>query len=149
MKVPKRRVKPLAVCVFHRGGRILVGEGRDAVKKETFYRPLGGTIEFSETGRETVTREIREEIGAEATDLRYLGAIENLFTYNGQPGHEIMLVYEGRLTDPSFYDRPFVLRLDDSEQASRAVWMPLEAFRSGRALLYPEGLLALIPISWG
>lgn len=41
-------IRPLAICVFRHAGRILVAEGTDEVKGETFYRPLGGAIEFGE-----------------------------------------------------------------------------------------------------
>ncbi len=46
----KKRVRPLAICVFRHHDRILVMEGYDPVKKEHFYRPLGGGIEFGEPG---------------------------------------------------------------------------------------------------
>jgi NADH pyrophosphatase NudC (nudix superfamily) len=68
------KVRPLAIGVFRHKGRILAAEGYDRVKKQTFYRPLGGKIEFGETGAEAVARELLEEIGAAVTDLRYLCA---------------------------------------------------------------------------
>lgn len=37
----KEQIRPIAICVFRRDNRILVGEGYDPVKKESFYRPLG------------------------------------------------------------------------------------------------------------
>jgi len=40
------QIRPLAIYLFRDGDRILVGEGNDPVKRETFYRPLGGGIEF-------------------------------------------------------------------------------------------------------
>ena len=54
------------------------------IKDETFYRPIGGRIEFGERGAETVAREIREEINAEVANLVYLGALENIFTYESK-----------------------------------------------------------------
>ena len=59
-----QRIRTIAICLFSHNGGILVAEGIDAVKGETFYRPLGGGIEFGEYGADTVAREIREEIGA-------------------------------------------------------------------------------------
>ncbi|MEX2081522.1 MAG: NUDIX domain-containing protein, partial [Dehalococcoidia bacterium] len=67
---------------------MLVFRGYDAVKEQAFYRPLGGGIEFGETAEEAVIREMREEIGAETRVMRHLMTVENLFTYEGQPGHE-------------------------------------------------------------
>ena len=61
----KKRIRPLAICIFRHHDRILVAEGYDPVKKEYFFRPLGGGIEFGELSRETVCRELMEEIHAE------------------------------------------------------------------------------------
>jgi hypothetical protein len=42
------QIRPLAICVFSQNGKILVCEGYDATTSDTFYRPLGGGIEFGE-----------------------------------------------------------------------------------------------------
>ncbi len=141
------KLRPLAICVFRRGDRIFVAEGYDAVKRETFYRPLGGRIEFSEYGHQAIVRELREEIGAEVTNLRYLGTLENIFTYNGQPGHEIVLIYDGEFVDTSIYEREVVMGHEDDEAFYgdiQAVWKSLDFFRWGEAPLYPTGLLKML-----
>ena len=97
------RIRALAICIFRRGNDILVIEAVDSVKGETFYRPLGGGIEFGETSAAAAAREVREEVGAEISELRYLGTLENLFIYEGTPGHEIVQVHEGRFVDGAFY----------------------------------------------
>ena len=61
----KKRIRPLAICIFRNRDRILVAEGYDSVKDEYFYRPLGGGIEFGESSVETICRELREEIRVE------------------------------------------------------------------------------------
>jgi ADP-ribose pyrophosphatase YjhB (NUDIX family) len=117
---------------------LLVYEGHDPVKGETFYRPLGGGIEFGERGAEAVVRELREELGATARDVRFLGVLENVFMYAGEPGHEIALMYEVTLAEP-VADGTRVL--DDDAEAS---WIPLSAFGEGGSPLYPDGLLELL-----
>jgi 8-oxo-dGTP pyrophosphatase MutT (NUDIX family) len=57
------------------------------------YLP-GGHIEFGETAREALVREIREELGVEAQTGRFLGAVENSFLQRGRPHAEINLVFE-------------------------------------------------------
>jgi ADP-ribose pyrophosphatase YjhB (NUDIX family) len=57
------------------------------------YLP-GGHIEFGETAREALVREIREEMGVEATAGKFLGAVENSFMQHGKPHSEINLVFE-------------------------------------------------------
>jgi 8-oxo-dGTP pyrophosphatase MutT (NUDIX family) len=138
------KVRPLAICLFRWEGKILVAEGYDRVKGQTFYRPLGGKIEFGERGAETVVREVREEIGAEVHDLVYLGTLENLFIYEGQRGHEIVLVYDGRFEDESLYGQE-VEGQDDGEVRFAARWLPLSFFQGAEAPpLYPDGLAGLI-----
>lgn len=140
----EEKIRPLAICLFRRGERILVMEGYDPTKREQFFRPLGGGIEFGERGQETVQRELREEIQAEAQDIRYLFTLENIFTFNGQRGHEIVLVYDGRLGDESLYEREVIegTEYDPFRKAPmRARWMRVDEFGDGRAILYPNGLL--------
>jgi 8-oxo-dGTP pyrophosphatase MutT (NUDIX family) len=140
-----KRIRAVAICVFSRNGSILVAEGVDALKGETFYRPLGGTIEFGEHSSEAVVREIREELGAEVQpeSLRFIGTLENIFVYNGLPGHEIMLVYDGELADPVLYEQGELNAQEDDGVPFRALWKPLGEFGPG-APLYPNGLLELL-----
>ncbi len=137
------KIRALALCVFRRDDDILVVKGYDSVKGERFYRPAGGGIEFGEHSREAVAREIREELGAEITDLRYLGTLENIFTCYGVAGHEIVMMYEGAFADRSFYARDVVAG-DEGGVAFELAWMPLSGFARGDAPLYPDGLLALL-----
>jgi 8-oxo-dGTP pyrophosphatase MutT (NUDIX family) len=138
------RIRPLAICVCRDGDRILVAEGFDSVKREAFLRPLGGSIEFGERGAQAVAREFREELGADVARIRYLGVIENLFTCEGQPGHEIVLVYDGELLDRSLYGKDFLEGIEDGRTPFRAVWKPLAELREGSIPVYPEGLLDLL-----
>ncbi len=81
-----------------------MSEGYDAVKRERYYRLLGGTIEFGELGADAVVREFREELGVEMTVRHYLGTLENLFTFEGEPGHELVRIDELEPLDRSFLD---------------------------------------------
>lgn len=141
----KKRIRPLAICLFRKDGRILVAEGYDSVKDHTFYRPLGGAIEFGETSQQTVRRELMEEIEAEVEGLQYLGTVENIFVFNGEPGHEIVMVYDGVLTNSGLYEQAEVEGSEaEIDESFKAVWKNISDFVEGKSTLYPEGLLELI-----
>jgi 8-oxo-dGTP pyrophosphatase MutT (NUDIX family) len=137
------RIRPIAICVFRRDGRILVFEGRDSAKEQTFYRPIGGGIEFGETSAAAMIREIREEISAEVVDLEYIGTLENIFTHNGAARHEIIQVYDGRLADEALYSSPSIPGVESNGAPIHVVWKPLNSF-SAQVPLYPDGLLELL-----
>jgi 8-oxo-dGTP pyrophosphatase MutT (NUDIX family) len=140
------RVRIVALALARHGDRILVEKGRDELKDETFFRLLGGTVEFGETGAETLRRELREELGTEANVGRLVATIENLFTYEGEAAHEICLVYECSLEDERLYA---LGEWDAREETAGGVvvhsvsWRAISSFGPGRDILYPEQLLEL------
>jgi ADP-ribose pyrophosphatase YjhB (NUDIX family) len=138
------RIRPLAICVFRRpDGAILVAPGYDSVKQQRFYRPLGGEIEFGERAEDAARREIRDELGAEIEDVRLLAVTENIFTYLGAEGHELVWTFEARFSDASFYAGDVVV-CDEGGSAFEAHWVPLGVFERGDAPLYPDGLLGVL-----
>ena len=134
-------IRPIAICVCRDGNRILVAEYQE--KGRLFYRPLGGGILFGERGLETVQRELREEIGAELTEMRYLGLLENIYSSEGVRAHQIVLVYDGRITDANFYKKES-LQGDELGEPIKVVWKRLDEFGAGKAPVYPDGLLDLL-----
>jgi len=139
----QNRIRPLAICIFRHGNKILVFEGHDRVKHQDFYRPLGGGIEFGESSAAAVQREIREELDEEITDLCYLGTLENIFVFNGTHYHEIVQVYDGRLTNSRLYEKAELRGIEANGQPFRALWKRLDEFNANSPL-YPEGLLGLL-----
>jgi ADP-ribose pyrophosphatase YjhB (NUDIX family) len=136
---PPPRIRAIAIGLITRGDELLVYRGHDGTTRETFYRPLGGEIEFGETAEDALAREFREELGVELDGVRYLETIENIYEYEGDPGHELIRVYEARLSPDALYDRDHW----DSELGDGVVlWKSLDEF--GREALYPDGLLPLL-----
>ena len=135
--------RPVAVALIRRGDDVLVFDVPDAVKGVVGWRLPGGTIEFGERGSETVVREIREELGVEIHDTAYLGTVENIFTYLGAQGHELVRVYAARFADQRLYERDHFDCIEVDGSRFTCVWKPIADFRAG-VPLYPEGLLDLI-----
>lgn len=138
------RIRPLAICIFSYNRSILVSEGYDSIKNQTFYRPLGGGIEFGETSAATLVREVREELDSEIGQLRYLGTLENIFIYNGQAGHEIVQVYDAQFIEPTLYRQPVVTGYEDDGSSFEAFWKPVADFKDKIHPLYPDGLFELL-----
>jgi len=90
-----------------------------------------------------VIREIREELSAELTDLRPLGTLENIFRFRGEASHEIIVVYQGRLADATFYERETIDGVEANGEPLSCSWRRLADF-GPRAPLYPDGLLELL-----
>ncbi len=139
------RIRVIAIGLFRDCGRILVFEGHNTAKTDWFYRPLGGLVEPGETTEETLHREMREELGKEITDLRLLAVLENLFTYDGSAGHEIVFVHDARFLDDSVYalDGLQEITFNDDGVNTKAMWRTLDSFDATHHLV-PEGLTALL-----
>lgn len=135
--------RPVAVALIRRGDEILVFDVPDDVKHVVGWRPPGGTIEFGEHGSDAVVREIREELGVEVVEPRYLGTVENIFMYLGAVGHELVRVYGARFADQRLYERASFECVEANGVRFTCVWKPIADFRAGTRL-YPDGLLELI-----
>lgn len=142
MSTPRIRVIALGWIVDDRQ-RVFVSEGYDPVKQERFYRALGGGVDFGETSVAALQREFQEELQAELTNIRYLTCIENLFVYNGKPGHEIIQLYQCDFTEPRFYQLDSVAFVEGSV-SGLALWVAADRFRSGELRLVPHQCLQFL-----
>lgn len=133
----EKRVRPIALLLVENAGKYLVIKGRDKIKEEDFYRPIGGGIEFGEGSKEALIREVREEVGAEIKNIKLLGVFENIFTYEGVTGHEIAMVYSAEFVDEKFYSAD-KLKMLDSPRNEWCYWIDKEVLV--QANFYPDGI---------
>ncbi|MEK5050605.1 NUDIX hydrolase [Bacillus sp. FSL P2-0099] len=133
------RAKAFGIAIHH--GRLLVQEYHTG--DETYYRPLGGSIELGEKSAHTVIREFQEELHTEVEITNYLGCLENIFHLDGEIGHEIIQLYSLCLLDMSLYEME-ILNISDEQTLSYAKWISLTAFIQKEKLLYPDGILKYI-----
>jgi len=133
-------IRVLALGLIKNGDRVFISEGYDPVKQQTFYRAMGGGVDFGETSREALQREFQEEIQAELTNIRYLGCLENLFTFNGKQGHEILQIYQCDFVDPKFYQLEQLV-FNEGQRQKTALWVDIKRFNSGELKLVPGEFL--------
>lgn len=133
------RAKAFGIAIHH--GRLLVQEYHTG--DETYYRPLGGSIELGEKSAHTVIREFQEELHTEVEITNYLGCLENIFHLDGEIGHEIIQLYSLRLLDMSLYEME-KMNIQDEQTVSYAKWIPITAFIQKEKVLYPDGILNYI-----
>jgi len=138
-------VRFVALGAVWRADDLLVFEGETPGTGETYYRLLGGGVEFGEHSRDAVVREFDEELGVEFVDPTPVGTFERVFTVDGERAHEVWRVYEGVIAESWPYDREsftFVEPELGTEHLAR--WMPVERLRDDDTTFYaPEVLDAL------
>jgi ADP-ribose pyrophosphatase YjhB (NUDIX family) len=139
-------IRPVALVVLRRGDAVLLCEGYDHVKKRTFLRAPGGGVEFGEPAADAARREIREEFELELGDLSLLGILENLFTFEGATGHEIVFIFEAAW--PAHLPTTDVVQGCESDGVHfTARWHPLASLHETPNIdgeVVPPGSLALL-----
>jgi ADP-ribose pyrophosphatase YjhB (NUDIX family) len=137
-------IRTKVICVFKHNNQILVGDCIDPTKNQLFYCPAGGGVEFGETTADAIKREIKEELNAEITDIELLGVLENLFTFDGQQGHEIVFVYDAKFMDQSFYSNKNLKGTESNGMRFNAIWINLDDINENTPPIYPDGLIDLL-----
>lgn len=136
-----RKIRPLALAILKNDqNQFLLHKAFDSVKKETFYRPLGGGIEFHETGETAIGREIEEEIGQRVSVGALIATFENIFFYEGKKGHEIVLLFDTRFVDSENYKKQELDIFESGKIINKAVWRSLDEIQREGARLYPLGI---------
>ena len=134
-------IRNIAICKIEKDNHIFVLEGYDPKKDEIFYRPIGGGIEFGELAKEAAVREFQEELGTNIIVDNDVQVFENIFEYNGKPGHEVVFILDAKFADPAYYkSREFIG--NEGGNKFKALWVHINEFTSGQKILYPEGFVS-------
>ncbi|MBE9061307.1 NUDIX hydrolase [cf. Phormidesmis sp. LEGE 11477] len=133
-----KRIRPIALGLIEHRNHLFVSQGQDPKTKKIFYRFLGGGIDFGETSEAALSREFQEEIQAELTDIEYLSCLDNIFTLNGKPKHELVQLFRARFVDVAFYQLDEKFDLVEGDRTTQAFWIKTADVLSGRLWLVPE-----------
>jgi len=126
--------------IKEQNNRVFLSQGYDQTKQEYFYRALGGGIEFGEKSVEALKREFQEELQADLTNIQYLTCLENIFSFNGKPGHEVIQLYQCDFADPQFYEWEEI-SFNEGERQKVARWVDVDQCRSRHLRVVPEAVL--------
>ncbi len=140
---PPNAIRPIAIGLLRHLDALLVMRVADAAGVLVGMRPPGGGVEFGERAEDALHREFREEFDAAVSILGPPVVLENLYAFNGAPGHEIVFAYPIASADliASVVDKHVV----QEENGSRAVaeWIKIDRLIAGDYPLFPPGLIEL------
>jgi len=132
----QNQISAKTMCIITNDGKLLVNKGYDKVKKETFYRLIGGKVEFGEKNVDAVKREIKEELGVDVSNLKFITAKEEIFTYVDTPGHEVIFLFSGKIADKKVLNSKEIANPDSNDFP--AVWIPIKEVLENEFILYPS-----------
>jgi len=113
----------------------------DSVKGDDYYRPVGGCLEFGETTQQALHRELMEELNTQVDVLSEPMVLENIFTCDGIPGHEIVFLYPARFSDTTYAKHQIYPLVEANGAIYEASWINIDDFLNNTLRLVPEGLL--------
>ena len=73
-----KEIRPIVLGIVKKDNKILVSEGYDKTKNETFYRSIGRGIEFLENSKDALKREFKEELNIDIIELMNLMVFQEL-----------------------------------------------------------------------
>ena len=135
-----KEIRPIVLEVTIKNNKILVSECFDSSKNQTFYRCLGGGIEFLEKSSDALKRAFKEEIRVNILIKDFLGISENIFTYQGEKAHELVFFYSIELSDDDYKEEYHII----DENNCIAKWIDINEFKNKNRILYPEDIFKYI-----
>ena len=138
---PRPAIQTKAIGLAWSEGRLLAAEIRDDAGRLKGVRPLGGAVEFGERWQDALVREFEEELGLRAEVAGEPIVLENIFTHEGMPGHEIVFAADVGLPADSIQGRDVVAFAEGDGTPCVARWFDIDTLDAPTGpALYPDGL---------
>ena len=133
-------------CVAHglvlKGSKILAYKVEDKVEKRSFYRLIGGHIDFGESASDALKREFKEEIDEEIQIVKKLDVFENIFTYKGKSQHEFVSLFEIKFLSEKPYSKNVIIGHEGPHRTFKAKWIDFRDFDGIQKVFYPPEILS-------
>lgn len=145
-EIKRDYIRVKAMALIWRNDQLLLEDIHETNGTLIGFRPLGGSIEFGEKSWEALEREFMEELGEDITIKSLFTVYENMYTWNGKPGHEIVFLYETELLSKESYTQDTIERMDISGHElvmKTAVWRNPFDLPDGLPL-FPLGLVDVL-----
>ena len=97
-------------------------------------------IEFGETSVQAIEREVLEEIQQQIAQPKLICVLENLFSFDGQQGHEIVFVYDAEFIDSALYKEAEIQGYETNGFTYIAQWLSREQIEFNQHPVYPKGI---------
>ena len=95
---------------------LLVVRRKNEPGKDMLDMP-GGFVDMDESGEEAMAREVKEETGLDATEVKYLYSYPNTYLYSGFLVHTLDMFFEVKAQDLS--------HIEAMDDAAAYYWIPL------------------------
>ena len=125
-----------------RDDELLVARDEKPGEDKPFYYPVGGAVEFGEYSEDALRREFEEELGVSLTNVTYRETYEGLFTFDGNPAHELWRVYEAEIVEAWPYEQDEFSGYEaEFDEEIECFWKRPAEFSEGKETFYPEQIL--------
>lgn len=128
-----------------RAGGVIIHNNKLLVhknKNKSHYCLPGGRVEIGESSRDTIKREINEELGRDIDVLDYACTVENFFEMNNSKYHEIYFIYKIEFKDEK--DRKIEETLKNNEGKENLIYEWLDLSKLDEYNLVPKCLNKII-----
>lgn len=141
---PLPRIRVLAIGLAWRGTSLLAAEVRDDAGRLKGVRPPGGGVEFGERWEEALAREWAEEFGLEIAVSGPPVVMENLYTHEGERGHEIVFAVPITLPPGPLMEAEALEVREDNGVPFTVRWFDFDGLDGAGPALFPAGLKPLV-----